>query len=231
MRGSVRRPRRHAPAAERRRQILAAALRCFGEKGYHEATMDDLVAACGLSKGSLYWHFRSKEEVFLALFDAFAEEVFEAWEGADREDQAILARLRRQGELTLERLAPALPLSTWAEFFAHPEARRRFARVYDRARANVAEWIRRGIERGELREVPAEPLAAALVAAIEGLLLQTLADAEFDALAHWPAIFDVLARGLEAPGSDPPDGPPRPRGPASTPRRRAGPVGTQGDST
>ena len=38
--------------------------------------MDDLVRASGLSKGSLYWHFHSKEEVFTALFDSFVAELY-----------------------------------------------------------------------------------------------------------------------------------------------------------
>ena len=74
------RPRTRRPAEERRAQILEAALQCFASKGFHTATMDDLVRASGLSKGSLYWHFESKEQVFLALFDAFAESGFAEWE-------------------------------------------------------------------------------------------------------------------------------------------------------
>jgi len=53
--------------AERRQQILSAAMNCFLAKGYHRATMDDIVAESGLSKGTLYWYFKSKKELFLAL--------------------------------------------------------------------------------------------------------------------------------------------------------------------
>ncbi len=57
---------RRRPAEVRRAQILDAAQRCFGAKGYHAATMDDLVRASGLSKGSLYWHFRSRSSMVAA---------------------------------------------------------------------------------------------------------------------------------------------------------------------
>jgi AcrR family transcriptional regulator len=95
------RARRRAPPEERRAQILEAALQCFASKGYHSATMDDLVRASGLSKGSLYWHFQSKEEVLLALFDAFAAEIFAAWEAAAEEDHDSLELLRREGEIAI----------------------------------------------------------------------------------------------------------------------------------
>ena len=64
--------------------------------------MDDLVRESGLSKGSLYWHFRSKEDVFLSLFDAFAAQVFAAWEGAASREQNALSLLECEAEIVLE---------------------------------------------------------------------------------------------------------------------------------
>lgn len=48
-------------------QILDAALFEFAEHGFNAARMDDIAGRCGLSKGGLYAHFQSKEEVFKAL--------------------------------------------------------------------------------------------------------------------------------------------------------------------
>jgi AcrR family transcriptional regulator len=191
--------RRHAPAAQRRAKILEAAIRCFGEKGYHEATMDDLAAAAGLSKGSLYWHFRSKQDVFLALFDAYAEEVLAGLAGLERAGGPILEGLRRQGEAALERLGTTLSATrAWLEFLSHPEARRRLASVYARTRATTAGLLQQGIARQEIRALPVEAVAGGFVALIEGLLMQAFADPGFDARSHWDASFDVLIRGLAA---------------------------------
>ncbi|MEE8474443.1 MAG: helix-turn-helix domain-containing protein, partial [Myxococcota bacterium] len=73
---------------------MRAALHCFAGKGFHAATMDDLVRAAGLSKGSLYWHFDSKEEVFLALFDAFALELYGQWDVVEKDLEDPLDVLR-----------------------------------------------------------------------------------------------------------------------------------------
>jgi len=54
-------------AEERRSQILEAALRCFAHQGYHQTTMDDIVEESGLSKGTLYWYYESKKEIFLSV--------------------------------------------------------------------------------------------------------------------------------------------------------------------
>lgn len=55
------------PPAVRSRQILDAALGVFAERGYAAARMDDIALRSGLSKGGLYAHFASKDEVFEAL--------------------------------------------------------------------------------------------------------------------------------------------------------------------
>lgn len=55
-----------------RERILDAALDVFAGKGYHRASVDDIVRASGTSKGAVYHHFATKEAVFLALVDDFA---------------------------------------------------------------------------------------------------------------------------------------------------------------
>src|SRR5260370_31337916 len=49
-------------------RILDAANRVFAEKGYHEATMDDIAKRLGVSKGAIYLYFSSKEDLFDAMF-------------------------------------------------------------------------------------------------------------------------------------------------------------------
>lgn len=50
-------------------KILAAAGEVFAQKGYDSATMQDIMEKCGLSKGAIYHHFKSKEEIMQALGD------------------------------------------------------------------------------------------------------------------------------------------------------------------
>lgn len=59
--------RRRLPPDERRANIFDAALAVFAEVGYDRATLSDLVDRIGVTKGCLYHHFESKEELLLAL--------------------------------------------------------------------------------------------------------------------------------------------------------------------
>ena len=56
-----------------RGRILDAALDIFARKGYHDASVDEIVDASGSSKGSVYFHFPNKQRLFLALVDKFAD--------------------------------------------------------------------------------------------------------------------------------------------------------------
>ena len=62
-------PRRRLPPAERREEILAAALRVFGKGGYHGTHVDHVIRAAGVARGTFYLYFQSKHDVFAALVD------------------------------------------------------------------------------------------------------------------------------------------------------------------
>lgn len=141
------------PAEARREQILHAALMCFGEKGYQAATMEDLVRASGLSKGSLYLHFASKKEVFLALFDAFAADFYRDWDAAAESGEDAIEVLRRECEIIVQSFS-----------------RERMREAYTTARRKLETIIEQGRKAGSLKPGPAAGLiAGSLVGAVEGL--------------------------------------------------------------
>ena len=62
-RGPIKR-RRYLPSAERKREILDAALIEFSDRGYTATTIETIATRAGLSKTGIYAHYKSKEEVF-----------------------------------------------------------------------------------------------------------------------------------------------------------------------
>lgn len=61
---------------EKKEQILDSAFECFAKKGFQTATMDDIVAHCGMSKGAIYNYFSSKEEIYLDLLTRATDKNF-----------------------------------------------------------------------------------------------------------------------------------------------------------
>lgn len=67
---------------DRRGQLLEEAARLFGARGYDKTSMRDIAAGLGILPGSLYHHFGSKEEVFIAVYSAGVSQFIEAVEKA-----------------------------------------------------------------------------------------------------------------------------------------------------
>lgn len=59
--------RTHRPTAQRREEILDAAHTLFTTKGFQPTTMEDILKVVGIAKGTLYYHFPSKEQILRAL--------------------------------------------------------------------------------------------------------------------------------------------------------------------
>ena len=81
--------------------LLDAAARLFATKGYRETTMRDIAAAAGMQAGSVYYHFKSKEDLLLAVYglavDSIETRVLEAIEPIDepwqRLEMAVITHL------------------------------------------------------------------------------------------------------------------------------------------
>lgn len=62
--------RTKAEAAETRCSILSSAEKLFFEKGVASSTLDEIAAAAGVTRGAIYWHFASKSDLFLELYNS-----------------------------------------------------------------------------------------------------------------------------------------------------------------
>jgi len=68
------------PAEKRREQLLTAARKLFVKKGFRGTTTDEIARKAKLTKGSIYHHFKSKEDILFALVEAMGEHYSEAME-------------------------------------------------------------------------------------------------------------------------------------------------------
>jgi AcrR family transcriptional regulator len=69
--------------------ILDSALKVFSEKGYHETRLEDVAAAAGFSKASLYNYYEDKEEIFLNILIRMHEKILDVLRKEIREDRHI----------------------------------------------------------------------------------------------------------------------------------------------
>ena len=77
----------------RKEKIFDAAVRCFNEKGYHETTIDTIAAKAKISKGGVYYHFKSKKDLFLELFHYRVNKYFDQIKAYIKEEDNPETRL------------------------------------------------------------------------------------------------------------------------------------------
>jgi AcrR family transcriptional regulator len=120
-----------AKGREAREELLSAALRAFARRGYREASVDDIAADAGYSKGALYWHFSGKEELLTALLeeriDAPMRDRFALLASAPPErDMSVEASREFARMLSEAREVLLLEREYWSLAIRDPELRARY---------------------------------------------------------------------------------------------------------
>ena len=121
-----------AENADARAALLAAAAELFAKRGYRGASVDEIAERAGYSKGALYWHFQSKDELFFALMDqsvdAPTREMIALLQDAPPEhDMAPEASARLVELVSGQRDLLLLDHEYWAQAVRDPELRSRYA--------------------------------------------------------------------------------------------------------
>ena len=189
----------------RRQEILAAALRCFARNGFHNTTITDVVRESGVSQGTFYLYFQTKDDVIAALADdrSQADALVNAIAGAEADPVIGLTTLFDLHGLTLadpQRAdAQRVAIQGWAEALRSERVRERLLANTARVQQEIARLIERGQQSGQFR-ADAEPqgVARALMALFRGLTLLSAWEGGFDANLTAKSIED-MARGALAP--------------------------------
>lgn len=167
-------------------QLFEAATERFGENGYSETTMESIAGEAGVSKGTLYYYFDSKEELFLELLLNWLEEFERLWEDGDFEDSPVeeLIHLHTAMIKTVEETASLGRLML--EFWANASRKKKLEKILNETlkeyRTKTAEIIQKGKEEGIFQDVNSWAASSALVAAYDGLWFHWLLDPEAFAL-------------------------------------------------
>lgn len=189
---------------ERKDQILDAASEVFADKGVHETRMDDIVKESGLSKGTLYWYFKSKDEIVLSIFERMFSREFQELENLVDTDGSATERMLYFAERASEDIRRMLRLIPLAYEFMAWAFRRKF--IQDAFKLYVNKFmdiliplLQQGIDSGEFRNINPRAAAITVGAIIEGTILiwvydQSLVDPE----QHIREGIILLLEGLKA---------------------------------
>ena len=201
-------PPKEETATKRKQEIYQAALACFLRKGYHRATMDDIVAESGLSKGTLYWYFKSKKELFISLFQEFLGEMGQSWTAiADDPDMSAIEKVKASinlFRLEMEEMGPyfGIIMEGWALTRQDEDVEALMQDMYEPYVTIMTGIFEEGVANGEFQIEDVQATAVVIIAFYDGLMLAAALDmTNFDFARMLDAAETLVLRGLGVNGS------------------------------
>lgn len=192
--------RRVALDTPTRDRLIQAAMDVFAERGYHGATVDDIVAASDTSKGAFYHYFSSKQAVFLSLLDRLVEMVEAGVEQAIEQETGALARVEAALRVVLEVASARRDLARILLIEAAalgPEFEQSRLGIHRRFAALIQRYLDRAVSDGAIPPQDTRAAAAAWIGAINEVITQQLAR-DGDLPAVLPSLRLLLLRSVGA---------------------------------
>lgn len=180
-----------------REKLLAAAALCFAEKGYSGCSISDIAQRAEVAQGTMYAHFKNKEELFKTMIEE------EHAQGAEKARQAANVTPYMNGIIgvmadCIRDVGFPVDHRLWTEILAvtarDPSVREAFA-ASDKAMRDVfVELLRKAAEAGEIDDsLDFGAVSVWLYALVDGLIARTADDPGFDFQKHLD-VFEILVR-------------------------------------
>lgn len=192
---------------ERKSQILDAAMETFSELGFHKARMSDIAETSGLSKGSLYWYFDSKDSIILNLLEKFFEPELKDLRALLTDSRSAQDRL----EIYVDRVSTDMvTMLKWmplvhdfiALAFRKEQVRKAISRYYKMHLDILLSLIQQGLDAGEFQADNAMEASIAIGSILEGTVLLWVYDpSHIDIKYHIKSNINLLLQGLRTKSS------------------------------
>jgi AcrR family transcriptional regulator len=180
--------------------IFQAAVQVFAESGFDQAKMDDIAQAAGVAKGTIYYHFKSKEELFVGLMNEGMTKLIDCAKRSiavhESPAEQLKALLHAHVHFFIQNGKLAKLLLN--EAFGTKERQRQFRAKIREYLNLIEEILQKGMETGELHLEHSQEMASAVFGAASVVVLQkiySLEEYETKAVeAKIPAMLESLQR-------------------------------------
>lgn len=182
-----------------RSRILEAALERFADQGYHQTKVADIVESSRTSKGAVYFHFPSKEDIFLGLVDEFARLLEDRVQTVFAEDDSGIQRVHAALNLVMEtftryRRLSKIFLVQAAGLGQNFETKR--LQIHRRFIALIREQLQEALREGSIQDVDPEITAYVWMGAINEVVISWIHDGHPQPQDALPELRKILLRSL-----------------------------------
>ena len=187
---------------ERKEQIMDAALKVIIRKGYDNSRMDDIVDLSSMSKGAIYWYYKSKKEVYLNLVNYWVIKYSTVINHIIEEDDSAADQLKDVFDyfiLQYEQDPSAFKalVEFWSLAGRDEDFHKKVDRVYTKFLEFLERIINKGVKSGEFKNLDVRVTALSIMVNIEGIIWFTLFDAHgLSAREYINTITNFILSGL-----------------------------------
>ena len=187
---------------ERKEQIMDAALKVIISKGYDNSRMDDIVDLSSMSKGAIYWYYKSKKEVYLNLVNYWVIKYSTVINHIVEEDDSAADQLKDVFDyfiLQYEQDPSAFKalVEFWSLAGRDEDFHKKVDRVYTKFLEFLERIINKGVKSGEFKNLDVRVTALSIMVNIEGIIWFTLFDAHgLSAREYINTITNFILSGL-----------------------------------
>lgn len=177
-------------------KILIAASDCFSNKGFNATSIGDITKSAGISQGALYTHFKSKNDLIIAIVNDEMKTTLatyaQSYEGSalERIIQLVTNCIMKAGYPTEPRL--------WTEIIAQsariPEINRCFVAADRAMRDAIKRILLDGVEHNEFQNIDAEEISIILFGLMDGLISRRAINPDFLIEKQLISFRDILTR-------------------------------------
>jgi len=187
---------------QRKEQILDAALHVLVQNGYEQARMDDVVKSSNLSKGAIYWYYKSKKEMYLDLvnfwvlrYSVILNHLVEVKASPSRQLKDLFQYFIDQYETDPQPFAALTEF--WSMAQKDDEFNTKLQKVYTHFLELIEDIIQRGVQSGEFKKLDVRMTALSIMVNIESINWFTLFDTHGVSVKEYmQTITDFILAGI-----------------------------------
>ncbi len=156
--------------------ILNVVSKLIAEKGFANVSMNDIVGASGVSKGGIYWHFKSKDDIIIAIVESifteqmtFLETVLAKNARADDQLLQLMQMITESLDQTVSDMPS--PLDMYSLAIRHPILKHHLADFFKEYQSYFKTLIEQGVQEGIFEVADVQQTAFIFVSMVEGIIL------------------------------------------------------------
>ncbi len=187
---------------QRKEQILDAALHVLVQNGYEQARMDDVVQSSNLSKGAIYWYYKSKKEMYLDLVNFWVKRYSVILNHIVEEEASPSRQLKDLFQFFIDQYeTDPQPFAALTEFWSmaqkDDEFNTKLQKVYTHFLELIEDIILRGVQSGEFKKLDIRMTALSIMVNIESINWFTLFDTHGVSVKEYmQTITDFILAGI-----------------------------------